>query len=210
MERLRKFLNLPAGDRWLTLEAAAWLVLALAVLGLLPFRWIAARFGVLSGGPPSSGIDAAFPLDERRQTAIRRVGMAVGRAARHLPCQAHCLPQAIVAKLMLHRRCIASTLHFGMRLATDGTGHRDGQRAGQRMEAHAWLTVGDMGVVGVPVSRGFTEIARFTHETAPSTAANTAAAGQSVHTVMMLHVDGEAENPPKYRDAPPDLLRLPE
>lgn len=186
MERLRKFLNLPAGDRWLTLEAAAWLVLALAVLGLLPFRWIAARFGVLSGGlpssgppssgPPSSGIDATFPPDERRQAAIRRVGMAVGRAARHLPCQAHCLPQAIVAKLMLHRRCIASTLHFGMRLVTDGTGHRVSQRAGQRMEAHAWLTVGDVGVVGVPVSRGFTEIARFTHETA----ANTAAAGQSI------------------------------
>lgn len=168
MERLRKFLNLPAGDRWLTLEAAAWLLLALAVLGLLPFRWIAARFGVLSGGPPSSGIDATFPLDEQRQAAIRRVGMAVGRAARHLPCQAHCLPQAIVAKLMLHRRCIASTLHFGMRLATDG--------AGQRMEAHAWLTVGDVGVVGVPVSRGFTEIARFTHEAA----ANTAAASQSI------------------------------
>lgn len=153
MRRLRKFAALPPVDRRLTVEAAAWLVLALGLMALLPFRRIAGWFGkAVDGDAPLAGL-----ADGQSQAEARRIGRAVERAVRHLPLNARCLPQAIAAKAMLHRRGIAATMHFGMRLSNDGTG--------SRMEAHAWVTVGETGVVGVPASAGFTVLARFTHET---------------------------------------------
>lgn len=152
MRRLRKFAALPPADRRLTVEAAAWLTVALGLLALLPFRRIAGRFGEVT----DRDAPMASPADVRRQTEARRIGQAVERAARHLPVNARCLPQAIAAKAMLHRRGIASTMHFGMQLSDGGS---DG-----RIKAHAWVTVGETGVIGVPASTGFTVLARFTHE----------------------------------------------
>lgn len=159
MRRLRKFAVLPPDDRRLTVEAAAWLALALALLALLPFRWIAARLGTPAGG---AGLAVPPPADAGQRAVALRIGRAVERAARHLPWSARCLPQAIAAKAMLHRRGIASTMHFGMCLS-DASADPSPDR---RMQAHAWLTIGETAVVGGPASAGFTVLARFTHETA--------------------------------------------
>lgn len=153
MRRLRKFAALPPADRRLTVEAAAWLTVALGLLALLPFR----RIAVWLGKAADRDAPMARPAEARRQAEAYRIGQAVERAARHLPMNARCLPQAIAAKAMLRRRGIASTTHFGMQVSDGGTGGR--------MEAHAWVTVGETGVVGVPASVGFTVLARFTHET---------------------------------------------
>lgn len=66
----------------------------------------------------------------------RAVGDAVTVAARHVPWNAVCLPQAIAAKAMLARRGQASVVHFGA------------ARSGGELTAHAWLTAGDEIVVG--------------------------------------------------------------
>lgn len=139
--RWRKFRALPARDRALALEAACLLALASLLLVLLPFRHIARWLGRLNGEMEA----------ETDPAMARAVGRAVGRAARHLPWHPLCLPQALTARSMLQRRAIPSSLYFGMRL--DG--------ADRTMRAHAWVTAGATGVVGVPAPDEFTVLARY-------------------------------------------------
>jgi len=149
MNRLRKLARLPWRVRLMTIEAAAWLLLVALAVQCLPFRWIVARCTtvIVGADAPAPGVfDRAL---------VAQVSGAVQRAARHLPFKLLCLPQALAAKAMLHRRGIASTLHLGMAVA-------DGNR--RRLQAHAWLTVGDVGVVGMGASRGFTRLAGFGNE----------------------------------------------
>lgn len=140
-QRWHKFRTLPPGERTLALEAAAWLALAAPLLALLPFRHIARWLGNLDG-ETGSAADPALP---------RAVGRAVERAARHLPWHPLCLPRALAARAMLRRRGIPSTLHFGMRL----------EGADRAMRAHAWVTTGTTGVVGVPAEGEYTVLARY-------------------------------------------------
>lgn len=140
-QRLRKFRTLSRRDRTLAVEAAIMLALASLLLALLPFRHVARWLGRLDR-------EMGAQIDP---PPLRPIGRAVERAARHLPWQPLCLPQAMAARAMLRRRGIASTLHFGMKL--DGP-----DRA---MRAHAWLTVGTTGVVGGTVADEFTVLARF-------------------------------------------------
>lgn len=178
MRRLRRFAALPPADRRLTVEAAAWLTVALGLLALLPFRWVAARFGTPTGSDRVWNATASS-TDLRQQALAQRVGRAVERTARHLPVTARCLPQAIAAKAMLHRRGIAATMHFGIRLSDrPDTGRMTahvpvGRVAAHapvgRMAAHAWVTAGGAGVVGLRGSAEFAVIARFTHEATAGT-----------------------------------------
>jgi hypothetical protein len=141
MNRLRKFLALPASERLLALEAALELAVASVLLAVLPFHRIARRLGPL-------GDDIDSTTDPER---LRPIGRAVKRAARHLPWHPLCLPQAMAARAMLRRRHIASTLHLGVAVSPDD----------RAMSAHAWLTVGKIDVIGSPAQDDFTVLARF-------------------------------------------------
>lgn len=139
--RWHSFRALPARERALTLEAACLLALAALLLALLPFRHIARWLGSLDGEQEA----------ETDPAMARAVSRAVGRAARHLPWHPVCLPQALAARSMLQRRGIPSTLHFGVRLEGED----------RTMRAHAWVTTGATGVVGVPATGEFTVLARY-------------------------------------------------
>lgn len=140
-QRFRKFSTLSPRDRALAVEAAIMLALASLLLAVLPFRHVARWLGRLDR---EKGI-------QKGPASLLPIGQAVERAARHLPWQPLCLPQAMAARAMLWRRGIASTLHFGMKL--DGPD--------RTMRAHAWLTVGTTGVVGGAIADEFTVLARF-------------------------------------------------
>lgn len=129
------------------------LMAAALALKFLPFRRVV-RWGGFHASQPRPGKQSSLPA--RHPGSPGQVGHAVQRAARHLPLELVCLPQALAAQWMLRRRGIASTLHFGM--AKSAAGERP-------MEAHAWLTVAGLGVVGIAASQGFTEVARFSRET---------------------------------------------
>lgn len=152
MSRLPKYLRLPLAVRFMTLEAAVLLIGAALALKLLPFRWLV-RGGGLRLSQPHPGKQLSLPA--RHAGLPGQVGQAVQRAARHLPLDLLCLPQALAGQWMLRRRRIASTLHFGMAKSTEGA---------SPMQAHAWLTVAGHGVIGIPASLGFTEVARFSRE----------------------------------------------
>lgn len=157
MRRLRKFARLSRGDRLLALEALGWLALARVQIAVLPFRRIARRMGAPlrseDGAGDAPGVAA---MDPARRAALRAVGRAVERAARHVPWRADCLPQAMAAQRMLRRRGIPATMHFGVRMGDEA--------CDRRMTAHAWLTVDSAGVVGARGLDEFTVVARFSQE----------------------------------------------
>ncbi|MBP7336177.1 lasso peptide biosynthesis B2 protein [Niveispirillum sp.] len=130
-------------------EAAAMLTIADLALRLLPFRRVAHRLGQWSqgmdDGPPAAASTAR----------IKAVRQAIMRAQRRLPWAPACLAQAIAGRIMLGRRGVSSTIHFGV------------SKVGG-FRAHAWLVAGDEGVTGVEAAKGFTQIARMDHQGRPS------------------------------------------
>jgi hypothetical protein len=135
--RLRRFLQMPNRQRVLLLEAALFLGLARLALLALPFGRIAPW---LQRSPDSGAGDTATVL---------AVGQAVTIAARNVPWNAVCLPQAMAAKAMLARRGQGSALHLGA------------ARAGDGLTAHAWLVVGGEVVVGEAGIAEVAPLARF-------------------------------------------------
>jgi hypothetical protein len=135
--RLRRFLQMSHRQRLMVIEAALFLGLARLALLTLPFARIAPW---LRRSPDSGSYDAKTVL---------AVGDAVTIAARNVPWNAVCLPQAMAAKAMLARRGQGSALHLGAARASDG------------LTAHAWLVAGGEVVVGEAGIADVAPLARF-------------------------------------------------
>jgi hypothetical protein len=136
--KLRTFIGMSGADRWLVCEAIVMLGIARFIVITVPFRVMAQW---LSRAPHTSSCDEALML---------RVRQAVTTAARNVPWNAVCLPQAIAAKAMLARRGCGSAFHFGATFDAQGT-----------LIAHAWLTAGGIVVVGASGIPGMSPLARF-------------------------------------------------
>jgi hypothetical protein len=78
------------------------------------------------------------------------VRLAITTAARNVPWNAVCLPQAMAAQAMLARRGCGSSLRLGAGFDAEG-----------KLVAHAWLVVGSTVVVGAAGMAGVTPLARF-------------------------------------------------
>ena len=135
-----RFLAVPASERRRTCEAALLLLTVRVALALLPLPRALRLFGIAQGAVGSGRIDS-------NQAVL--VGRAIARAACHVPFRAVCLQQAFAAMLMLRRRGLAATVHFGL------------LREGSELKAHAWSRCGEVPVTGVAAARGFTPIAAF-------------------------------------------------
>jgi hypothetical protein len=136
---LRAFLDLPATDRILLLQAIATVVAIRLALMLLPFertRRILARFARPALKPRHLALDVP-----------ERVVWAVTTASQVLPGDAaSCLVKALTAQLLLGRRGFSTQLHIGFA--------KDKQGA---VEGHAWLEWQGRIVIGDNV-----DLARFT------------------------------------------------
>jgi hypothetical protein len=143
MSRVCKFLARPRADQGCLLEAAGWLGLAWLVLRFVPLRRLAPFWGNFMARTPAAAPVCPPPL-------LQRLAWAVETAGRHLPWECTCLAQAMVGKVMLQRRGVASTLCLG--LAKDGGGG---------LQAHAWLRCGERILTGRRGMTGFTVIASF-------------------------------------------------
>jgi hypothetical protein len=136
--KLSTFLGMRCADRLLVCEAILALALARLIVLTVPFRLMAPW---LSRGPQTDACDEALLL------AVRT---AVSTAARNVPWNAVCLPQAMAAKAMLARRGCGSSFHLGA--GFNGKG---------QLIAHAWLVAGGMIVVGAAGIGSVTPLARF-------------------------------------------------
>jgi hypothetical protein len=101
-----------------------WLGLARIAVLRLPFRLIEPRLGQRMA-ESSQEIAGGEPAG--------RIGWAIRAAARRTPWRSRCLEQAIAGKIMLRRRRIPSTMYLGVAVP---------------FEAHAWLRVGTVNVIG--------------------------------------------------------------
>lgn len=119
-----------------------WLGLARLVLAVVPFRTIAARLGRL-------GAEPAYPAQPEKGEELRLVSSAIRTAARHLPGTYQCLPQALAAQRMLHRRRIASTLCFGVGRQEEG------------LAFHAWVKHAQTFVTGAFAPGSYQVLATF-------------------------------------------------
>ncbi len=128
-----------SADRLLVCEATLLLALAGLIVVMLPFGRLASW---LARAPEKSGT-----ADE---VLLLRTRKAVTAAARNVPWNAVCLPQAIAAKVILARRGCGSSFHLGA--AFDGKG---------KLTAHAWLEAGGTVVVGAAGIPSVTPLARF-------------------------------------------------
>ena len=127
-----------ASERWLICEATFMLGLARLVVLIVPFRIIAPllRYG-----------SAKVDCDRQTRRAVRQ---AVTVAARNVPWNAVCLPQALAAKAMLARRGYGSTFYLGATIDRDG-----------KLIAHAWLVADGEVVVGAAEIPGMVSLVRF-------------------------------------------------
>lgn len=132
--RLRR---LSPEQRRLLLRAACVLSGASAVVALLPFKR-AIAFGSV-GRVPGRGLSVSDCV------------WAVEAAARRLPWRTMCIEQGLAVQRLLRRAGVAAVLHYGAR-------HRP---ASGKLEAHVWVSVGDVTVIGGRESADFAEIAAY-------------------------------------------------
>jgi hypothetical protein len=135
------FLALPTADRLLVCEAVVLLGLARIAVLTVPLRLMAPRLRRAPDRASTASHDSEL---------TGRVRRAVTRAARHVPWDAVCLPQAIAAKAMLARRGIGSAFYLGATINTQG-----------RIVAHAWLVSGGEIVTGAAGASAMARLARF-------------------------------------------------
>lgn len=110
---------------------ALWLLAQIRVaLWVHPFKRVQRRYAPRGDGTASVGDHA------RSAAEAKAVGIAVRRSSRLVPA-ATCLPQALTTRVMLERRGVPNELLIGVAKSDAGA-----------LEAHAWVTVDDMVVVG--------------------------------------------------------------
>jgi hypothetical protein len=148
--RLCRFAQLDNRSRLLLAEAVYCLLAARLTLMFASFPRLARRFGTLV--PPSDPRirNGVIDADPDQGLIAEEVSWAVTRAARYVPFQAACLPQAVAAHRMLQRRGVASIMHFG---AVKGQT--------KPLDTHAWLNAAGIEVTGYPVAERLVEIACF-------------------------------------------------
>ncbi|MFN8467425.1 MAG: lasso peptide biosynthesis B2 protein [Caldilineaceae bacterium] len=141
---LRKLSACSGGDRWLLLQAAAWLGALRAAILVLPFRRIARLMGLAPGEN-----SAADPAQVARAVHI---GWAVRTVAPRTPWQSVCLAQALAGAFLLRQRDLPGTVYLGV--AKEGS-------AANALTAHAWLRCGDAILTGAAGRERYTVIAAF-------------------------------------------------
>jgi len=138
--KLVRFARLDGTDKWLLIRASAWLGVARLRLAFTPFQQLSER---LSNDSPETCV-------ESNPDFLRRVGFAVRAAAANVPWRSDCFPQAIAARMLLKRRGYASKIHLGVEKSGEGS-----------IAGHAWLTCGDVVVVGGENLDRYTEMHCF-------------------------------------------------
>jgi hypothetical protein len=128
MMRVRKFLKLSRLERWLLVKAFLGLAVIQFGLHFFTFQKLKRLLNRWSGG---SVVSSASQRPE-----VEQISRAVRVASYYIP-DTTCLPQALVAHFLLLRNGYPAELKIGAAKNRDG-----------KLEAHAWVTSGEMIVIG--------------------------------------------------------------
>lgn len=130
--------------------------LARAAIRVLPFR---SYVGLLGRKAALSDASPAGTLDPRTATRIATIRQAVASAAAIAPWTANCLPQALVACILLRASGVPHRTFLGT---------AKGQKGGDPLLAHAWVRAGDVIVTGKRGAARHTVVAHFAWPPAPA------------------------------------------
>lgn len=147
---LQRFVRLSRQQRVLLLEASLLLIAARLGIRVLPFRTLAATSGLCVSPDHPTPENSVQKVPSNAAATVVKIGWAVRCAARQLPFELVCLPQAMAANWMLRRRNLRPVLHLGAKISPN-----------TRMQAHAWLDCEGIPVTGYPVAEDFGEVAKF-------------------------------------------------
>ncbi|WP_293054237.1 lasso peptide biosynthesis B2 protein [Paludibacter sp.] len=127
-------------EKALFAEAVAFLFYAKLQLFVLPFKDCVKKLKVLPPATTSANLNEA-----------QAIGRAISRANKLAFWKNRCLVSSFAARFMLSRRNIASVLYLGLRFENDTQ---------FKINAHAWLMVGDV-FVTPKGNDGYKEIFRL-------------------------------------------------
>ena len=119
MKFLRKFIKLPAHEKWLLAEAVGFLFLAKAMLLVLPFKLCLRTIKANRVNDKKADMDT-----------LKQIRKAISRANKLALWKNVCLVQSFAGNWMLGRRNIKSKLMIGV-----------SHNHGNNLIAHAWLVV---------------------------------------------------------------------
>lgn len=128
MERLNKFLRLPAADQCFLIKAMFLVWMVRGGLWLLPFRAVRRLLSRLAQRSASSSTGGDVP--------VSRIVWAVTIASQYVPA-ATCLTQALATKMLLDRHGYRATVRLGVARSEDG-----------QFQAHAWVENDGASVIG--------------------------------------------------------------
>lgn len=137
------FLRKPIGEKWLLFNIAVLSFTIRMMVLLLPFKYLAMFLGTQS--EPGHNVNCSNP-DRQVMVSVSR---KIKHVSRFVPWDSNCLVQATVGKIILRKKKIASTVHFGVRKEENS------------MKAHAWLRVGHETLLGGEIADQFTEVSSF-------------------------------------------------
>ena len=133
----RKFRRLERARRRLLVRAGSMVSAASAAVACLPFRH-AIRFG-------------SVPVSERGRDRAEECVWAVEAVARHLPWRTMCIEKGLAVQRLLRRSGTDARLHYGAR-------H---DPVSGKLEAHVWVTVDGIPVIGGEQAAEFAEVASY-------------------------------------------------
>ncbi|WP_294002972.1 lasso peptide biosynthesis B2 protein [Sphingomonas sp.] len=136
---LAKARQLGWSDRLVLLDALASLALASALIRLAPFERAVRSASRRRPGTPRAS-----------DATVRRVVWSVDAAAARVPWKAMCFQRGLAVQRMLRRRGLDAFLHYGL-----------GHGGARDLEAHVWVTVGGVVVIGGEEARRFHQVAVF-------------------------------------------------
>ena len=138
---LAAFFGLSGVNKLVLAEALATLALVSLAIRLLPFRTVV-KWAKAGAAAP------AMTADEK--TMVIRCRWAVEKWAERVPWRTVCFQKGLALHIMLRRRGIDSTLHYGvMQNAEDG------------LKAHVWISESGLIVMGGEIAADYQELASF-------------------------------------------------
>jgi len=138
---VRRFGELDRLRQRLLLEAAVGLMSAKIALHVIPFRRVVRLVNrVQRNAPPFSAADVIIAASVA----------AVNTASRRLPWRTVCIDRGLTLHVLLRARGIRSVLNYGVRRSRGGA-----------LEAHVWITVDEVALIGGQEAEGFARVGRF-------------------------------------------------
>ena len=144
---IRRFWSLSGEEKSALLEALYYLLWARVMNKLFSFEKLMPHIGTLTQSEPKD-------LNARQQQQVFVVKRSIQRTHSRFFWQNICLPQALAAMKMLHRRQVPAQIYFGSAY----------QEARKNLKAHAWVKAGTIFVSGKKGHQNYTVVSVFSHD----------------------------------------------